>query len=31
MGNDIQPAVAPFNKVDTKKENPQKIPQIKSE
>jgi hypothetical protein len=28
MGNGIQPAVAPFDMVDKKKENLQKIPQI---
>jgi hypothetical protein len=31
MDNGIQPAVAPYNKVDIKKENLQKIPQIESE
>jgi hypothetical protein len=28
MGNDIQPAIAPSDKVGKKKENLQKIPQI---
>jgi hypothetical protein len=31
MCNGIQPAVALFDKVGKKKENPQKIPQIVSE
>jgi hypothetical protein len=31
MGNSIQPAVAPYDKVDKKKENLKKIPQIESE